>query len=94
MVGGICILLALYAMQILPVNIAGLFWWFWRWRYLFWKRNLQNYGVLARLGGCSHAAGALMLIRSALTSAGVSLTVALAVTFAIRGADDFSDATR
>jgi membrane-bound serine protease (ClpP class) len=79
-VGGICILLALYAMHILPVNIAGLFLVLLALALFILEAKFTSHGVLAAGGIISMLLGALMLIRSPLTSGGVSLTVALAVT--------------
>ena len=79
-VGGICILLALYAMHILPVNIAGLFLVVLALALFILEAKFTSHGVLAAGGIAAMLLGALMLIRSPLTSAGVSLTVALAVT--------------
>ena len=79
-VGGICILLALYAMHILPVNIAGLFLVVLALALFILEAKFTSHGVLAAGGIVAMLLGALMLIRSPLTSAGVSLTVALAVT--------------
>jgi membrane-bound serine protease (ClpP class) len=79
-IGGICILLALYAMHILPVNIAGLFLVLLALALFILEAKFTSHGVLAAGGIISMLLGALMLIRSPLTSGGVSLTVALAVT--------------
>ena len=79
-VGGICMLLALYAMHILPLNIAGLFLVILALALFILEAKFTSHGVLAAGGIVSMLLGALMLIRSPLTSAGVSLAVALAVT--------------
>jgi membrane-bound serine protease (ClpP class) len=79
-VGGICILLALYAMHILPVNIAGLLLVVLAMALFIMEAKFTSHGVLAAGGIVSMLLGALMLIRSPLTSGGVSLSVALAVT--------------
>jgi membrane-bound serine protease (ClpP class) len=79
-VGGICMLLALYAMHILPVNVAGLFLVVLALALFILEAKFTSHGVLAAGGIVAMLLGALMLIRSPLTSAGVSLTVALAVT--------------
>jgi membrane-bound serine protease (ClpP class) len=79
-VGGICMLLALYAMHILPVNIAGLLLVILALALFILEAKFTSHGVLAAGGIVSMLLGALMLIRSPLTSAGVSLSVALAVT--------------
>jgi len=62
-IGGICLILALYAMHFLPVNLAGLF-----------LIGLAFGGVVSMF------LGAVFLIRSPLTSGGVSIGVALAGT--------------
>jgi membrane-bound serine protease (ClpP class) len=79
-VGGICMLLALYAMHILPVNIAGIFLVILALALFILEAKFTSHGVLAAGGIVSMLLGALMLIRSPLTSGGVSLAVALAVT--------------
>jgi membrane-bound serine protease (ClpP class) len=79
-VGGICILLALYAMHILPVNIAGLMLVVLAMALFILEAKFTSHGVLAAGGIVAMLLGALMLIRSPLTSGGVSVSVALAVT--------------
>jgi membrane-bound serine protease (ClpP class) len=79
-VGGICILLALYAMQILPVNIAGVLLILLALGLFILEAKLTSHGVLAIGGIISMLLGALMLIRSPLTAGGVSLGVAFGAT--------------
>jgi membrane-bound serine protease (ClpP class) len=79
-VGGICMLLALYAIHILPVNITGLLLVVLALALFILEAKYTSHGVLAAGGIVAMLLGALMLIRSPLTSAGVSLSVALAVT--------------
>jgi membrane-bound serine protease (ClpP class) len=79
-VGGICIVLALYAMHILPVNIAGVFLILLALALFILEAKYTSHGVLLAGGVVSMLLGALFLIRSPLTAGGVSLGVALAVT--------------
>jgi membrane-bound serine protease (ClpP class) len=79
-IGGICIVLALYAMHILPVNIAGVFLILLALALFILEAKYTSHGVLATGGVVSMLLGALFLIRSPLTRGGVSLGVALAVT--------------
>ena len=79
-IGGICILLALYAMQILPVNIAGVLLILLALGLFILEAKLTSHGVLAIGGIISMLLGALMLIRSPLTAGGVSLGVAFGAT--------------
>ena len=78
--GGICLVLALYAMQILPVNIAGVFLILLALGMFILEAKFTSHGVLAAGGIVSMLLGALFLIRSPLTAGGVSLGTALAVT--------------
>lgn len=77
-VGGICILLALYAMQILPVNLAGLLLIFLGLALFILEAKFTSHGVLLLGGIISMLLGATFLIRSPLTPGGVSFGVALA----------------
>jgi membrane-bound serine protease (ClpP class) len=79
-IGGICILLALYAMQILPVNIAGVLLILLALGLFILEAKFTSHGVLAIGGIVSMLLGALMLIRSPLTAGGVSLGVAFGAT--------------
>ena len=79
-IGGICIVLALYAMHILPVNIAGVFLILLALALFILEAKFTSHGVLLAGGVVSMLLGALFLIRSPLTRGGVSLGVALAVT--------------
>src|SRR5467141_561135 len=79
-VGGICMVLALYAMHILPVNLAGVFLILLALALFILEAKYTSHGVLAAGGIVSMLLGAMFLIRSPLTAGGVSLGVALAVT--------------
>lgn len=79
-IGGICIVLALYAMHILPVNIAGVFLILLALALFILEAKYTSHGVLLAGGVVSMLLGALFLIRSPLTAGGVSLGVALSVT--------------
>ncbi|MGB7495064.1 MAG: nodulation protein NfeD [Candidatus Acidiferrum sp.] len=78
--GGICMLLALYAMQILPVNIAGVLLIILALALFILEAKFTTHGVLLLGGVISMLLGAMFLIRSPLTPAGVSFGVALAAT--------------
>jgi len=84
-IGGICLILALYAMHFLPVNLAGLFLIALSLAFFILEAKTPTHGVLAFGGVISMFLGAVFLIRSPLTSGGVSLGVAAAgtVPFAI-----------
>jgi membrane-bound serine protease (ClpP class) len=79
-VGGICAVLALYAMHILPVNIAGVLLILLALALFILEAKYTSHGVLAAGGIISMLLGAMFLIRSPLTAGGVSLGVALSVT--------------
>jgi membrane-bound serine protease (ClpP class) len=79
-VGGICMVLALYAMHILPVNLAGVFLIILALALFILEAKFTSHGVLAAGGIISMLLGAMFLIRSPLTAGGVSLGVAIAVT--------------
>jgi membrane-bound serine protease (ClpP class) len=79
-VGGIALILALYAMQILPVTPAGLVLIVLALGLFILEAKYTSHGVLAIGGIVAMLLGALMLVRSPLTGAGVSLGVAFGVT--------------
>jgi membrane-bound serine protease (ClpP class) len=79
-IGGISLILALYAMHFLPVNLAGLFLIALALAFFVLEAKAPSHGVLAFGGVVSMFLGALFLIRSPLTSGGVSVGVALAGT--------------
>jgi membrane-bound serine protease (ClpP class) len=79
-VGGICMVLALYAMHILPVNLAGVLLILLALALFILEAKFTSHGVLAAGGIISMILGAMFLIRSPLTAGGVSLGVALSVT--------------
>jgi membrane-bound serine protease (ClpP class) len=79
-VGGICLVLALYAMHILPVNIAGVFLILLALALFILEAKYTSHGVLLAGGIVAMLLGAMFLIRSPLTSGGVSLGVAISVT--------------
>src|SRR5882724_2125876 len=79
-IGGICLILALYAMHFLPVNLAGLFLIGLSLAFFILEAKAPSHGVLAFGGVVSMFLGAIFLIRSPLTYGGVSIGVALAGT--------------
>jgi len=79
-VGGIALVLALYAMHILPVAPAGIILIALALGLFIVEAKYTSHGVLAIGGIVSMLLGALMLVRSPLTHAGVSLGVALGAT--------------
>lgn len=79
-IGGIALVLALYAMQILPIAPAGIVLILLALGLFIMEAKYTSHGVLALGGIVAMLLGALMLVRSPLTHAGVSLGVALGVT--------------
>ena len=79
-IGGICMVLALYDMHFLPVNLAGLFLLALAIVFFILEAKAPSHGVLALGGIVSMFLGALFLIRSPLTAGGVSLGVAASAT--------------
>ena len=79
-VGGIALVLALYAMHLVPVNLAGVLLVGLALALFILEAKYPTHGVLGAGGGVAMLLGALMLVRSPLTGAGVSLGVALGVT--------------
>ncbi len=78
-VGGIALLLALFAMHLLPVNFAGLLLILAALILFVLEAKFPTHGVLGAGGVAALVLGALMLIRSPLTGGGVSPAVALGV---------------
>jgi membrane-bound serine protease (ClpP class) len=78
--GGISLVLALFAMHILPVNFAGLLLVALALGLFVLEAMYTSHGILAIGGVIAMLLGAIMLIRSPLTGAGVSPGVALGVT--------------
>jgi membrane-bound serine protease (ClpP class) len=79
-IGGICMLLALYAMHILPVNFTGVLLIALALVLFALEAKLTSHGVLLLGGIVSMLLGAMFLVRSPLTPAGVSFGVAIAAT--------------
>ncbi len=79
-IGGICMVLALYAMQILPVNFAGVLLIILALALFALEAKFTSHGILLIGGIVSMLLGATFLVRSPLTPGGVSFGVALAAT--------------
>jgi len=79
-VGGISMVLALYAMQILPVNFAGVLLILLALVLFTLEAKFTSHGVLLLGGIVSMLLGTVFLIRSPLIAGGVSIGVALAAT--------------
>jgi len=79
-IGGICLILALYAMNFLPINLAGVFLILLALAFFILEAKAPSHGILALGGVVSMFLGAIFLIRSPLTPGGVSFGVALAGT--------------
>jgi len=79
-IGGISLVLALFAMHILPINFTGVLLILLALALFILEAKYTSHGILGIGGVVAMLLGALMLIRSPLTGAGVSLGVALGVT--------------
>lgn len=79
-IGGICAVLALYAMHLLPINFAGVLLILIALAMFILEAKFASHGVLAVGGVVAMMLGALFLIRSPLTSGGVSLGIAVSAT--------------
>ena len=79
-IGGIAIVLALYAMELLPVNFAGVLLIVFALVLFILEAKLTSHGVLLAGGIVSMLLGTVFLVRSPLTPGGVSVGVALATT--------------
>lgn len=77
--GAICLLLALFAMQLLPVSFAGLLLIVCAFVLFILEAKYPTHGVLGVGGVIAMVLGALFLIRSPITGGGVSWPVALGV---------------
>jgi len=88
-VGAICMVLALYAMHLLPVNLAGIVLILVAIALFVLEAKYTSHGVLLAGGIISMMLGALFLVRSPLTGRGVSPLVALAVTIPFAGISVF-----
>jgi len=79
-IGGICTVLALYAMHLLPVNYAGVLLILLALAMFILEAKFASHGVLMIGGVVAMFLGALFLVRSPLTPGGVSFGIALSVT--------------
>ena len=88
-VGAISSVLALYAMHLLPVNIAGVLLILTAVTLFVLEAKYTSHGVLLLGGVIAMIFGAIFLIRSPLTPGGVSVGVAIAVTLPFAGISVF-----
>ncbi|HEV2387660.1 MAG TPA: nodulation protein NfeD [Candidatus Acidoferrales bacterium] len=79
-IGGICLVLALFAMHLLPVNFAGLLLILLGIALFVLEAKYSGHGILGVGGVISLMLGAVMLVRSPLTAGGVGLGAALGAT--------------
>ena len=79
-VGAIALFLALFAMHVLPINAAGLLLLVLAFVLFILEVKYTSHGVLGVGGAVAMLLGALMLVRSPLTGAGVGLGAALGAT--------------
>ncbi len=78
-IGAICLVLALFAMHMLPINVAGLALIALALALFVLEAKFPTHGILGVGGVVAMVLGALILIRTPLTGMGVSLSAALAV---------------
>ncbi|MFZ0335021.1 MAG: nodulation protein NfeD [Candidatus Acidiferrales bacterium] len=82
-IGGIALLLALFAMHMLPVNFAGFLLIVLALILFVLEAKFPTHGILGVGGAIAMLFGALMLIRSPITPGGVHVSTALAVTIPV-----------
>lgn len=78
-IGAICLLLALYALQLLPVNYAGLALILLGMAFMVAEAFLPSFGVLGLGGIAAFVAGALILIDTELPGYGIPVTLIASV---------------
>ncbi|MDP3842283.1 MAG: nodulation protein NfeD [Oxalobacteraceae bacterium] len=78
-VGAICLLLALYALQLLPVNYAGLALILLGMAFMVAEAFMPSFGVLGLGGIAAFVAGALILIDTELPGFGIPVTLIAAI---------------
>ncbi len=78
-IGGIALVLALFAMHMLPVNLTGVLLIILALVFFVLEAKFPTHGILGVGGVLSMVLGALMLIRSPMTGMGVNLWIALSV---------------
>jgi membrane-bound serine protease (ClpP class) len=78
-IGGICLVLALFAMHLLPVNLTGLLLILLSIALFVLEAKYAGHGILGVGGAIALILGAIMLVRSPLTAGGVGLGVAFGV---------------
>jgi membrane-bound serine protease (ClpP class) len=78
-IGGISLVLALFAMHLLPINIAGLALIALALALFVLEAKFPTHGILGVGGVVSMVLGALILVRTPMTGRGVSLSAALGV---------------
>jgi membrane-bound serine protease (ClpP class) len=79
-IGSIAIVLALFAMHLLPINLTGVLLIALALGLFILEANYTSHGVLGVGGVVAMLLGALLLVRSPITGAGVSVGVALGAT--------------
>jgi membrane-bound serine protease (ClpP class) len=78
-IGGICLVLALFAMHLLPINLAGLLLVILAIALFVLEAKYAGHGILGIGGVIALVLGALMLVRSPMTAGGVSIGAAMGV---------------
>ena len=84
-VGGLCLLLAFFAFQVLPVNLAGVVLIGFGLGLLVLEAMVTSFGILALGGIVSIALGSLMLIDSPMPELQIGLSLVLPMTLALSG---------
>ena len=83
--GGICLLLAFFAFQVLPVNLAGVALIIFGIILLIFEVKVTSYGLLGAGGVLSLLLGSMMLIDSPLPEMQVGLRLIVPITLAVSG---------
>jgi membrane-bound serine protease (ClpP class) len=83
--GGLCLLLAFFAFQILPVNYAGLLLMLFGLLLLVLELKVASYGLLTTAGLASLVFGSMILIDSPMPELQLSLRLVLPVVFGVAG---------
>ncbi len=79
-VGAVSLILALVAIQVLPINVIGILLILLAVGLFILEAKVTSYGLLGLAGAVAMVAGALMMIESPITGMGVSLGTALGAT--------------